>query len=198
MAGRGDSQALAESLRCPLLACCVRCQWPERPAALCWTRSQAGRGPGLQRRGKTSLGVKPRSWHVFLAVPRSFPLYLPGPKTAGVRASPGSADISEKRARGPGLRPPAWSFSRCPPNNPGQVGSLACTVRLSVRTAVCSVPGCTCEYTHALTCRGLWPHRRVRARTQGGPQAGLPGVGLARDSPGAPDPEGRGRVPACP
>lgn len=44
----------------------------------------------------------------------------------------------------------------------------------------------------------MWPHKithnGVRAYTQGGPHAGLPETRLARDSPRAPNPEGRGRV----
>ena len=77
--GVRDSQAQTEALRCPLLVsgCSARGQsWPERPAALCWTGSQAGRGPRLQKRTQDHAWGRAAGLARLLRRPRSFPLYL--------------------------------------------------------------------------------------------------------------------------
>lgn len=57
---------------------------PQQPAALCWTGSPAGRGPGVKEGSKTGFGVEPPSWRVFPSVAGRFPVYPPGPRAASL------------------------------------------------------------------------------------------------------------------
>lgn len=164
-----DNRAQIEALRCPLLVsgCSAGGQSrPKPPAALCWKRSQVGRGPGLQRAGQDPSWGKAGELARLPRVPpelRSPPAWPPGRQDVDPLEIRGHL---EKRGRteARGLALPTPSSKQ--PWLGGEPCPFTCMCPSTRQCAVTLVN--TCEHTHVLTCTRMWPHKRVRAHTQGG------------------------------
>lgn len=85
------------------------CLEPARAACcpLLGKETRLGGDPDCKRRRKTPLRVELRGWRSFLALPWSFPLFLPCSEAARLWAQQGFSDNSEKKGQGAGPRLPA-------------------------------------------------------------------------------------------